>query len=104
MAERHRLGGLQMREARHRVGRVLGRARGQRAHQLGELGVQAVDGVAHPQADVGGHLVVAAARGVQPPARIARALDQPRLDVGVDVLQRRVEHEAPGLDVRGDGL
>jgi hypothetical protein len=99
MAERHRLRGLQMGEAGHRIGGVLGGALGQRAHQVGELRVEAVDRVAHPQAEIGRHLVVAAARGVQPLAGLADALGQPRLDVHVDVFERLGERERAALDL-----
>ena len=60
--------------------------------------VEPVDRVAHPQPEIGRHLVVAAARGVQPLAGLADPLGQPRLDVHVDVFERLVEREAPGLD------
>ncbi len=102
VAERHRLRGLQMGEAGHRIGGMRGGAVGQRAHQVGKLRIEPVDRVAHPQAEIGRHLVVAAARGVQPLAGLADALGQPRLDVHVDVFERLVEGEAPGLDFRRD--
>ena len=102
MAERHRLRGLQMGEARHRIGGVRGGAIGQRAHHVGDLRRQPVDRIAHPEAEIGRHLVVAAARGVQAPAGLADALGQARLDVHVDVFQRRVEREAAGLDLLRD--
>jgi hypothetical protein len=102
MPERHRLGGLQMGEARHDGGRVFGRAVGQRAHQLAHLAVETVDRVAHPEAEIGRHLVVAAARGVQPAPGLADARDQPGLDIGVDVLERGIEGERPLGDRLGD--
>ena len=75
---------------------------GQRAHHVGDLRRQAVDRVAHPQAEIGRHLVVAAARGVQPAAGLADALGQAGLDVHVDVFQRGIEREAAGLDLVRD--
>ena len=75
---------------------------GQRAHHVGDLRRQPVDRVAHPEAEIRRHLVVAAARGVQPPARLADALGEAGLDVHVDVLERRIEREAPGLDLVRD--
>ena len=45
------------------------------------------------QPQVGGHLVVAAAAGVQPAADVAGDLGDPPLDGGVDVLVARLEHE-----------
>ncbi len=100
--ERHRLRGLQMGEARHRVGSVLCGAIGQRAHQRGHLPVQPVQRVADPEAKISRHLVVAAAGGVQTLAGFADALGQPRLDVHVDVFEAGVEGEPPGLDFRPD--
>ncbi len=102
VAEGDGLGGLQVGEAGHRVGGMLGRAVGQRAHQLGHLRVQPVDRVAHPEAEVGGDLVVAAAGGVQALAGLADALGEPRLDVHVDVFECGVEVEPPGLDLGAD--
>ena len=102
VAERHRLRRLQMGHAGDRVGRVLVGAVGQRPHQVAQLRQRAVDGVAHPEPEIGGDLVVAAARGVQPAAGVADARDQARLDVHMDVLQRRIEVEPPLFDVGAD--
>ena len=73
MAEGHRLRGLQMREAGHHRAGMRERLLGQRALKVGERGVERVDGVAHPQPEIGRHLIVARARGVQPPGRLARS-------------------------------
>jgi hypothetical protein len=102
VAEGDGLGGLQVGEARHRVCRVGGGAGGQRGHQVGELGIDPVDRVAHPEAEVGGHLVVAAAPGGQAPAGVADAFGEPGLDVHVDVFEGFAEREGPGLDLGGD--
>ena len=96
------LRGLQVGEAGHRVGGVLGGAVGQGAHQVGDLQVQPVQRVAHPQAEIGGDLVVAAAGGVQALAGLPDALGQAGFDVHVDVFQRPVEREAAGFDLGGD--
>jgi hypothetical protein len=76
----------------------------QAGHQRPELRVDRIDRVAHPQAEIGRHLVVAAARGVQTLARLADTLGQAGLDVHVDVLEGGLEHETSGLDVGGDRL
>jgi hypothetical protein len=102
--ERRRLGGLQMGEARHHRRRVLGGAVDQRPHRVGDLRIQPVDRVAHPEAHIRRHLVVAAARGVQALAGLPDALGQARLHVHVDVLERLVEIEGPGLDLTLDRL
>ena len=77
MAEGHRLGDLQMGEAGHDGGGGGERPLGERLLKTGERRVDVVDGVAHPQAQVGGDLVVAGAGGVQPsggrPDQLGRA-------------------------------
>ncbi len=102
MPEGHRLRRLQMGEARHRVGGMLGSAVGQGAHDVGKLGVDAVDRVADPKAEIRRHLVVARPPGVQPPPGIADPLGEPRLDVHVDVFEVGREAECPGLDLARD--
>ena len=98
MAERHRLRGLQVREARHhRVG-MLERAIDQRALVVRKRRVDAVDGVAHPELEIGRDLVVARARGVQPAGGSADQLGQPALDIHVNVLERTLEREGSVLD------
>src|SRR5690606_26498129 len=57
-----------------------------------------------PQADVGGHLVVARAAGVQLLAGDADALGQARLDVHVHVFQVHAPVEGAGLDLGLDLL
>ena len=74
MAEGHRLRALQMREARHhRVG--MRPAPSRRAPLAGARAAASivVDGVAHPEPEVGRDLVVARARRVQPPGRRRRS-------------------------------
>jgi hypothetical protein len=102
VAERHRLRGLQMGEARYRVARMLRGAFHQCQHQVGKLRVQPVDRVAHPKPKIRRHLVVAAARGVQPAAGLTDAFGQPGLDVHVDVFECHVEREASALDLVRD--
>ena len=58
-----------------------------------------VDRVADPELDVGRHLVVAAAAGVQLAADVAELLGQGRLDVHVDVFPLQHEREPPLLDL-----
>src|SRR5262249_56400434 len=64
--------------------------------------VEAVDGGAHPEFDVGDDVVVAAAAGVELAADVPEALDQGPLDVSVDVLQGGGVGELPGLDLGAD--
>jgi hypothetical protein len=99
MAEGHRLCRLQMCKSRHD-----GRGMRQRLFrecllQDGEAGVDGVDGVAHPQPEVGGDLVVARARRVQASGSGADQMLQPALDVHVDVFERPLERELAGLDL-----
>src|SRR5262249_12415956 len=72
--------------------------------QLAQLAVEAVEGVADPELDVGDDLVVAAAAGVQLAADVAEALDQGALDVRVDVFGLHGEGEVAAVDVGGDGV
>ena len=102
VAERHRLGDLQMREAGHHgIGMRLGLV-DQRRLQVAQRCVDAVDRVAHPQPEIGRDLVVARARGVQPPGRRPDQLGEPRLDVEVDVLVGLAEDEGAALDLGPD--
>ncbi len=102
VAEGDRLRDLQVREARHdRVGVRLGEV-DQRAAQRGQSGDQRVDLAAQPQADVGGHLVVARAPGVQPLAGVADQRGEPLLDVEVDVLEVARPRELAALDLAAD--
>ena len=99
MAECHRLGALEMREAgHHRVGVGLS-LRCERRLQRSEARVDVVDRVAHEEAKVGRHLVVARARGVEPAGRLADDLLQPRLDIHVNVLERARKGELTGGDL-----
>ena len=65
--------------------RVLSR-RDLAAIQRGDEATQLIDLVAQPQAQVGRHLVVARARGMQPLARIADERGEASLDVEMHVL------------------
>ena len=104
VAERHWLGGLQMGEARHQVACVLFRPVQQGALQSLQLGHGAVAGVAHPQAEVRRHLIVAAARRVQAPRRLANQFRQARLDVHVNVFIGVAEGEGAVPDLALDDV
>ncbi len=102
MPEGRGLGGLQMGEARHhRAGMGLGLF-GQRQLQVGELRVEFVDRIAHPEPEIDRHLVVARARRMQPARRLADDLLEARLDVHMDVFERAREFERPALDFARD--
>jgi hypothetical protein len=103
VAEGHRLGRLQVREAGHQRVRVRLGLGQQGALQRLDLADGAVAGVTNPKAEVERHLVVARARGVQPPGRRADQLAQPRLHVHVDVFVLVAEGKGPGGDLRLDG-
>ena len=72
MAEGHRLRRLHMGEARHDGVDMLFGLREQRALQRQQALVGALASAAHPKPEIGHHLVVARARGVQPPRRRRR--------------------------------
>ncbi len=93
VAECHRLGRLQVGEARHeRVG-VGGRAVDQGALKSAKAADRLFAGAAHPEAKIERHLVIARASGVQPSRGVSDQLGQPRLDVHVDVFELVAERE-----------
>ena len=102
MTEGDGLRRLEVGEAGHGVGGEFGGAVGEGAHDVGDLGIKAVDGVADPEAEIGGDLVVAAAPGVQAFAGFADAVGEAGLDVHVDVFKVVDEREAAGFDLGGD--
>ena len=75
---------------------------GERPLQLGDLDADRVDRVAHPEAEIDRDLVVARARGVQPPGRRADDLGEAAFDVHMDVFERARERECPRLDFAFD--
>ena len=74
----------------------------ERSLEIDEPQVDLVDGLADPEPQVGGHLVVAAAGGVQFAADVAEPVDQRPLDVHVDVFQGRRERESALLNLLAD--
>ena len=103
MRERDDLRALQVRVPRHRCGAVFGRARHQRLLQARERDQQIGARTPCPHAQVGRHLVVAAASGVQHAGDRPRELEEPALDGGVDVLIARRDRERVAGELRGDG-
>ena len=93
MAERDGLRGLQMGEARHHGAGMLQRARGERMLECGQRRVGRVDGVADIEAEIGRHLVVARARGVQAACGGPDQFGEPALDIHMDVFERALEVE-----------
>ncbi len=86
VAEGHGLGHLQVGEARHDQVRVaLGQVE-QHDTQVAQVAKDAIDGVAQPEPDVGGDLIVAGTSGVQTLAGVAHQLGEAALDVEVHVL------------------
>ena len=99
MAEGHRLRGLHMREAGHHSARMCERLFGERTLETAKRNIERIDGVAHPQPEIGRHLVVARARGMQPAGRLPDQLGQAALHIHVDVFQRPLEGKLAGLDL-----
>ena len=95
MAKGHRLGGLQMRETGHDGGVMPLGLFDKRGLQVAQLTVDGVNRAAHPQAEVGGHLVVSRPPGVQPPGGVANFFAQAGLDIHVNVFQSAREDETP---------
>jgi hypothetical protein len=65
----------------------------------GQRRVDLVDRVTHPELEVGRHLVVARARGMQPSRGRTDQVREARLHVHMDVFQRPLELELPALDL-----
>ena len=102
VGEAHRLRRLQVGEARHGGGHMLPRPCHQHPLECAQPLIGAHAGALDPQAEVGGHLVVARTGGVQPAAGLAYQFGEARLDVEMDVLERRREGEAALLDLARD--
>ena len=86
MAEGHRLGALQMGVAGHNVACTLLGLVTKHVDKLFDLALDMLAGGTQVQPDIQRHLVVAAAAGVQPLARIADAGGQRLLDEGMHIL------------------
>ena len=93
MPERHRLRGLQMGEAGHHRAGMFQRPLHQRVLERGQRRIGLVDGVADIEPEIGRHLIVARARGMQPPGGGPDQLAEPALDIHVNVLERALEIE-----------
>ena len=97
MSERHGLRDLQVSEPRHHAFGVLVGKIEERALQRPDEPERLIDRRAQEQADVRRDLVVARARGVQALAGLSGELDQPALDIEMNVLVRLVPLERAGL-------
>ena len=75
--------------------------RPRRQHLLegGERRIGLVDGVADIEPEIGRHLVVARAPGVQPTCRRPDQFREPALDIHVNVLERALEIERAAGDL-----
>ena len=102
MAEGHRLGRLKVGEAGHDVAGVKRRLVDENRLEVAHLSVEVVDRVAHPEAEIERHLIVARPRGVQTPGFRPDDLGQPRLDIHMNVLERAREREGAALDFAAD--
>ena len=92
------LGSLQMGVARnHHVDVGLGQA-DEDPLQAGQQAEDVSQRIAQVHAHVEGHLVVAAAAGVDLLGRLSHDFEQPRFDVHVNVLELVVEPETGGFD------
>ena len=104
VGQSHRLGSLQMGVAGKHGVQVLASAGDEDALQREESTLDRVAHVSKVEGQVGGHLVVATAPGVEPPCHASHSLLEPRLDVHVNVFQRRIEAEFSRLDLRRQRL
>ena len=102
MAEGDRLRGLQMGEARHHRTRMVERLGGERQLKRAKRAVERADLVPHIELEIGRHLVVARARGMELAGHRPDQLAQPALDIEMNVLERARESELAGLDLGQD--
>ena len=93
MAEGYRLGGLQMGEARHYRRRMLLGAVDQGGLKPAHFGLAPGQCVAHPEAEIRRHLVVARTRRMQTASGGADQFAEARFDIHVDVFQFSFEDE-----------
>ena len=102
MGQSHRLGALKVCVAgQERVEMPFGLVHDD-ARQISDRPPLGVDGITQIQQDVGGHLIVTAATGVQPPPGIPDQLGEAPLDGGVDVLVGRLDGERSVPELRLD--
>ena len=97
MSKRHRLRGLEVGEAGHDRGGMFVCAHHQRFAQSVQPRKRAVGRIAHPKAEIGCDLIVAAARSVEASGGCADQFGQPRLDRHVNVFEVPVFGDAIGF-------
>ena len=99
MAEGDGLSRLQMGKSRHdRFGMGFGLVEQCRLQGL-QLHVERIDFITHPKPEIGRHLIIARACGVQPSRRIADQFPKTDLDIHVDVFECGREGEVSALDL-----
>ena len=104
IAEGHRLRRLQMRIAGHQGRSFFFGLVEQGRLQVAQPVFEAVDGLPDPELEVGRHLVVARAPGVQATRRLADDRLQAGLDIHVNVFQRCRKREVAAFDFTTDLL
>ncbi len=92
-----------MGEARHDGRGVALGLRDQRGLEQRDIAVEPVDRLAHVEPEIGRHLVVARARGMEAPGGRTDQLGEPRFDVEMDVLVFDAERKGAALDRAADG-
>ena len=88
-----------MREPGHHGRRVLQCARRQRVLIRRERSIDVVQHVTDIKPEIGRNLIVARARGMEPPGGGADDLGQPALNVHMDVFKRPLECEFAAFDL-----
>ena len=101
MAEGNGLRDLQMGEAGHDGVRFAFGEGNDGGLQAADFAKDALNGGAGVEADVGRHLVVARAPGMQAFARVADAVGQAFFDVHMHIFQRRIPDEFTARDFIG---
>src|SRR5213593_4853168 len=104
MGEQDRLSALQVRIPGHPAVQVLFRASEQRSLDVGDAVIHVAEDVAEIEPLVQRDLVVAGAARMELAAHRARQLDEPPLDVHVDVFELLPEGERAAFELGADGL
>ena len=101
VAKRDRLRALQMGEAGHDAIGMVGGADNQRVLKRAKACIDFINRAAHPEAEIGRHLVVAAARGVESAGDRADLLGEPRFGLHMNVFECEIiDHAVRGIIIR----
>lgn len=104
MRGQDRLGALEMRVGGDDNTRIAIAAAEKRSLQIDKQLVDSIDGVPHPQPQIGRDLIVPGSAGVEFATDIAQGFDERVLDVHVDIFEFDAERELASIEAGFDGL